>query len=448
MRSMRTVIVGAGEVGTSIAKNLSSDHDVVVIDIDEDRAEQLKYDLDVMTLTGDGTTLTTLRSAEIESADLFIASTDNDRTNLVACETAKTMADPFTIARTKRVEYLRTWELTEKAFSVDFMVCSDLLTAENIVRVVGLPSAIDVDPFSGGLVQMAEFEINETSPVAGQTIAEADRFDALTFAGLFRNDKLVLAKGTTRIEAGDRAVVIGSPESVQAFASDIAPEATPDEADEVVIIGGSEIGYQTARLLEERSLSPRIIEQDPDRARYLAEELPDTLVMEHDATDTDFLARENIDEADVVVAALESDERNLLVSVLAKRLGTDRVVAVVDIGEYVTLFEEIGIDVAINPRQVMAEEITRFTRGGVAENIALLENNQAEVLELKLSDTSELIDRPIKDVAADLGANVVFGAITRNGELIAPRGDTELYTGDHIVVFSEASFVEELTTMA
>jgi trk system potassium uptake protein TrkA len=134
--------------------------------------------------------------------------------------------------------------------------------------------------------------------------------------------------------------------------------------------------------------------------------------------------------------------------VLAKRLGTDRVVAVVDIGEYVTLFEEIGIDVAINPRQVMAEEITRFTRGGVAENIALIEGNQAEVLELKLSDTSELIDRPIKDVAADLGANVVFGAITRNGEMIAPRGDTELYTGDHIVVFSEASFVEELTTMA
>ena len=445
---MRVVIIGAGEVGTSIAGNLAADHDVTVIDIDSDRTEQLTYDLDVMTLTGDGTSLSTLQSADIESADLLIASTDDDRTNLVACETAKTLADPFTIARTKSVEYLRTWELTRKAFGVDFMVCSDLLTAEDIVRVVGLPSAIDVDLFSEGLVQMAEFEINDTSPVAGQTIAEADRFESLTFAGLFRNDKLVLARGDTSIKAGDRAVVIGTPESVQAFASDIAPDTTPGDADEIVIIGGSEIGYQTARLLEERSLSPRLIEQNPERARYLAEELPNTLVMEHDATDTDFLSREHVDEADIVVAALQSDERNLLVSVLAKRLGTDRVVAVVDSGEYVMLFQEIGIDVAINPRQVIAEEVTRFTRSRVAENIALLEGDRAQVLELKLNDGSELIGRPIKDVTADLEANVVFGAITRDGEMIAPRGETELRSGDHIIVFIESSFVEELTAMA
>jgi len=445
---MRTVIVGAGEVGTSIARSLAPAHDVVVIDIDADRAEQLKYELDVMTLSGDGTSLSVLRAADVASADLFIASTDDDRTNLVAAETAKTIADPFTIARTRSVEYLRTWELTRAAFGVDFMVCSDLLSAENVVRVVGLPSAVDVDPFAGGLVQMAEFEIDSTSPVAGQTVAEADRFESLTFAGLFRGDELVLPRGETVVEAGDRAVVIGSPESVQAFANDIAPAATPGKADEIVIIGGSEIGYQTARLLEERSLSPRLIEQDHDRARELAERLPDTVVMEHDATDTEFLAREHVDEADIVVAALDSDERNLLVSVLAKRLGTDRVVAIVDNDEYVTLFEEIGIDVAINPRQVTAEEITRFTHSGVAENIAVLEGDQAEVLELELTDASELINRPISEVAAELEVDVVFGAITRGGTLITPRGDTELCAGDHIVVFVETAFVEELTAMA
>ena len=126
---MRIVIVGAGEVGTSIAGSLATDHDVVIIDIDADRAERLKYEFDVMTLAGDGTSLSTLQAADTESADLFIASTDDDRTNLVACETAKTIGDPFTIARTKSVEYLRTWELTEEAFGVDFMVCSDLLSA-------------------------------------------------------------------------------------------------------------------------------------------------------------------------------------------------------------------------------------------------------------------------------------------------------------------------------
>ena len=175
---MHVVIIGAGEVGTSIAESLDDSHDVVVIDVDEARAEELTYGLDVMTLAGDGTHSAVLREADIESADMLIASTDDDRTNLVACGTATALADPFTIARTKSVEYLSTWEERESAFGVDFMVCSDLSAAENIVRVVGLPAAIDVNPFAGGQVQMAVFDIHGDSPVAGQTVAEADRFDA------------------------------------------------------------------------------------------------------------------------------------------------------------------------------------------------------------------------------------------------------------------------------
>ena len=445
---MYVVIVGAGEVGTSIAGNLASDHDVVVVDIDDERVERLKYELDVLTLAGDGTSLSTLEAADVERADMFIASTDDDRANLVACGTARTLGDPFTIARTKSVEYLRTWERSNGAFDVDFLVCTDLLTAENVVRVVGLPAAIDVDPFAGGLIQMAEFEIAEGSPVTGQTVAEADRFESLTFAGLFREGEMILPRGDTAIESGDRAVVIGSPESVQLFATDIAPEATPDEATEIVIVGGSEIGYQTARLLEEHQFEPRLIERDPDRARWLAEELPGTLVMEHDATDTEFLAREHVDEADIVVSALESDEKNLLVSVLAKRLGSERVIAIVDRGDYVTLFEEIGIDVAINPRQVTAEEITRYSYENVAENIAVLENDQAEVVELELGDDSELVGRPIRELVADIGARIVIGAITRDRSLVTPRGETELRPGDHVVAFVETPFVSELTGMA
>ena len=445
---MHVVIIGAGAVGTSIADSLDDTHDVVVIDIDESRAEDLKYDLDVMTLAGDGTSSSVLQQASVGNADLFIACTDDDRANLVACGTAKTLANPFTIARTKSVEYLRTWERSEAAFGVDFIVCSDLQAAENVVRVVGLPAAIDVDPFAGGRVQMAEFEILDESPVAGQTVAQADRFDSLTFAGLFRNGDMVLPQGDTQIRVGDRAVVIGSPESVQGFAADIAPETTPGEATEIVVIGGSDIGYHTARLLEERGLKPRLIEQDHDRARHLAEELPNTLVMEHDATDTEFLTREHVDEADTVVAALDSDEKNLLISVLTKRLGADRVVAIVDSADYVPLFEEIGINVAINPRLITAEEITRFTRESVAENISVLENDQAEVLELRLSADSGLVGRPIQDIAADVEAEFVIGAVTRDGEYVTPRGDTVLEPADHVVIFVETPFVEELMTMA
>ncbi len=445
---MHVVIIGAGEVGTAIAANLAPDHEVVVVDLDAQRADELKYEFDVLTLSGDGTTLPIQEAAEVPDADMLIACTDDDRTNLVACGTAKTLGDAFTIARTKRTDYLRVWERDETAFGVDFMVCSDLLTAENIVRVIGLPAAIDVDPFAGGLVQMAEFDVAEGSPVAGQTVAEADRFESLTFAAIFRGDEMVLARGDTVLEAGDRAVVIGSPESVQTFATDVAPETTPDHADEIVVVGGSEIGYQSARLLEERNLRPRLIERDGKRARWLAENLPDTLVMEHDATDTEFLAREHVDEADVVVSALATDEQNLLVSVLAKRLGVDRVIAVVDSADYVTVFEEIGIDVAINPRLVTAEEITRFSYESVAENVAVLENDRAEVLELELAENCALVGRPIQELVADLDAAIVIGAITRDRRHVTPRGDTVLQPGDHVIVFVESSFVSELTSLA
>lgn len=441
---MRVVIIGAGEVGTSIAGNLSSDHDVVVIESDEQRAEELQFEFDVLTIAGDGTSMAVQEEATVGEADMFIACTDNDRTNLVACGTAKTLGDPFTIARVKSIEYLRTWDRKHGAFGADHVVCSDLLTAENIVRVIGLPTAIDLDLFVGGTVHMAEFEIVEGSPVAGQTVAEADRFDSLTFVGLFCGDELVIPDGETRIETGNRAVVIGSPESVRAFGADIAPEDTSERAEDVVIAGGTEIGYHTARLLEEQSTKPRLIEADEDRARDLAEDLPNSVIMNHDATDTEFLTREHVDESDVMIAAMESDERNLLIAVLAKRLGVKRVIAVVDNTEYVTLFEEIGIDVAINPRDVTAEDITRFSFENVAENLAVLENDQAEVLELQLDSESSMVGKTIMELDTELDGRFVVGAITRDGSLITPRGDTEIHAGDKIVVFVETSFADEL----
>ena len=444
---MQVVIVGAGQVGTSIADSLSSDHDVVVVDIDEDIVDDIKYELDVLTLAGDGTSSDLLEDAEVPDADLVIASTDDDKTNLVTCGTAKTVGDPFTIARVKSAEYRRTWVRTEEAFGVDFMVCTDLETAENVVNIIGLPSAIDVDTFANGLVEMAVFDITENSPIAGQTVVDADRFDSLTFAALYRGDDIVLPQGDTVVRSDDRAVVIGSPQSIQEFAQRIAPSKTPDEAEDIVIVGGSKIGYHTARLLERRDFSPKLIEQDPDRARELAEQLPGTIVMQQDATDTDFLERENVDDADILVSALESDERNMLVSLLAKRIGTERVISLVEQTDYVELFEEIGVDVAINPRTVTAEQITRFTYQEVALNVSVIENDQAEVLELEVSPDSELVGQAIENIDDSLETNLVFGAVTRGREHIIPRGETVLQAGDHIIVFVETSFVDDLTAM-
>jgi trk system potassium uptake protein TrkA len=438
---MLIIVVGAGEVGTNIASALAGTHDIVVVDVDPKKVEELTYASDSLALEGDGTSLETLREAGVTEAGMVIASTDDDETNLVVCGTVKTVGDAFTVARVRDANYLGTWRQSSGAFGVDFMVSTNLLTAEDIVRVVGLPAAIDVDPFAGGLVQMAEFEVVAESDLAGETVAAADRFEALTFAGLVKDGEVVFARGDTRLDAGDRVIVIGRPESVEAFSRAVAPVGSRGEARDVVVVGGSDIGYHTANLLEARGLQPRLVEEDPDRAWELAEALPGTVVLEHDATDVEFLRAQHVDRADVVVAATGSDEKNLLVSLLARNLGADRTVAVVEEGQYATLFETVGIDVAINPREATAEEIVRFTQEGQVENLSLIEGRQAEVLEIQVDAGSVLVGRPIRESVPDLPEGVVVGAITRDHEFVVPRGDTVVEPGDHVVLFVDAEVV-------
>ncbi|SFR92637.1 trk system potassium uptake protein TrkA [Halomicrobium zhouii] len=440
---MHVIIVGAGQVGSSIAASLAADHDVVVVDRDPSVVESLTYSVDVLAIRGDGASLAALQDAGIDEADMLIACTDDDETNLVTCSTAKTVDDPFTIARVRNVDFLDTWNHSNDAFGVDFMVCTDLLTAEDVVRVIGLPAALDVDPFAGGAVQMAEFSIGEGSPVAAQTVAEADEWEALTIAALIRGGEVIVPDGDTVIQADDRAIVIGRPDSVHSFAESVAPAETPDP-DDVVIIGGSAIAYQTAKILEDRGMRPRLIERDTARARELAEALPKTTVIEHDATDAEFLTAEHVDRSDVAVAALDSDEKNLLVSLLAKTLGVDRTVAIVENGEYTDLFETVGVDVAINPREATAEEIIRHTQAGQIENLSLIEGRQAEVLEIEVDEESVLANRRIQESAADLPEGVVIGAITRDGAYVVPRGGTRIEAGDHVVLFVDTDVLDDV----
>jgi trk system potassium uptake protein TrkA len=457
---MRIIVVGAGEVGSTTAADLAADHEVTVVDLDADRVEALQYQEDVLGLAGDGTDLDVLREAGIAEADMLIASTDSDEANIVACGTAKTAADVFTIARVRKPSLLRTWEGSEGAFGVDFMVSVDLLTAQTIVRITGLPGAEDVDTFTGGLVRMVEFRIRETSPVAGLTVEAADRYDALTFAAVIRDGETIVPRGDTEIRAGDRLVVIGRADSCRAFATELEPESPDDDLD-VVVVGGGPVGRGVARLLADGGHAPRLIERDETRARELAEQYPNVTVMAHDATDLAFLDRENVGEADVVVSTLSDDERNLLVCLLAKRVGAARTVAVVETGDYVEPFEAVGVDVAVNPRRVTAEEIIRFTLDKYAENLAIVGEDDAEVLEVELDADSELVGRPIRESITDLPAGVVIGAVTRASdgrvprvrgrvdttelEFVTPRGDTVLRAGDHVVLFVDTDAIEEVT---
>lgn len=444
---MRVVIIGAGQVGTSIAADLDEFHNVVVIEQDPDLVDEITYSMDVLAIRGDGTAVETLEEAEVGKADIVIASTDDDETNIVAASTAKAISEAFTVARIKNTKYLRTWERDKGAFGIDHMVCTNLHTAETIGRMVGLPSARDVDVFANGRVEMAEFEVSQDSPIDELTVEEADTFDSLTFAAIVRNDEIEIARGDSVIREGDRVVVIGSIDSVHAFARTLNPEEAPEKEAEVVVIGGSEIGYHVARLLEQRGLSPRLIEQDTARARELAELLPDTLVMESDATDMGFLEREHIGDADILISTLDSDEKNLLECLLANRLGVKRTVAVINRTSYVDIFETVGVDIGLSPREVVAEEITRFTQTSKAENIAFVETDKAEIVEIEINEGSVLAGRSIQEAVQDLPDGVVIGAIIRDGEYVIPRGETVVEQGDHVVVFVHSDVISEATEL-
>ncbi|MGQ3330078.1 Trk system potassium transporter TrkA [Halorubrum sp. FL23] len=439
---MRILIAGAGQVGAEIAAELDTAHDIVVIDVDTDRIDRLGYDLDVLAISGDSTTIETLREAGIEDADILIACTDNDEINIITCATANSLTDVTTVARVKEINYIDTWDQAENVFGVDFMVGTNLLTVAAATGGTGLSAARNFDVFAGGRVQMAEFDIGADNSLAGQTVNEADRFDSLTFVAILRDGMTIIPTGKTRIQSGDGVVVVGTPESVHAVGTELDSRQT--DSRNVLIIGGSDIGYQTARLLEERGLRPHLIEADADRAKELSERLSATTVRTKDPTDRDFLENERMADVDAVVAALEHDsEENLLAALRAKREGADRSVAVVDNGEYVELFEEAGVDVAVNPRRATAAEIINFARDQDTQNVALLEDNQAEVIEIQIDSDSIIAGQPIREAIHQLPEGVVIGAVTRNGSNLAPRGDTVIEPGDHTVILVDSEFVEE-----
>jgi len=442
---MKVVVIGVGQVGRSVAHALSEEHEVVAVDKDPERLERIRAETDVLTYEGNGARLEVLKTAGIQEADLVIGSTSDDRSNILICSTARALnEDAFTIARVAETEYLATWSQLQEAFNVDFMVGADHLTARNIVEVVGLPTARNVERFGQGRVVMAEFTIPEESPVAGKTVQALRLNDGVNLVAVFDDDNMEIVRGTTRLRPGTRLLVIGRPSQVEQFAGTLTPKAPVQGARQIMILGGGEIGYQTARMLEQRGLQPRLVEKNPDRAQALAQELPNTLVLQNDATDPKFLRREGVADTDLVVSALTPDERNLLTSTLSLDLGAEQVLSVVHRDVYESVFTRSGIDTTVNPRREVIEEILRHTRVRGIEKITFVERDRGEVVEVELSTESPLLGRPIKEVVEAVPHNFVLGAVIRHGEVLIPRGKTVLESGDHLVLFVDAERADEV----
>lgn len=436
---MEIVISGAGQVGTTVAQELMEDHSITVIDRDPEQLDELS--LSINAVCGNAVEIDTLREAGVEDADILINCTADDRTNILACSTANIISNVFKMARVSTPSYLETWQSNRRAFHVDWIVSRSYLSAKRMIDLIGLQSsresALEVEYFAEGRIQMAEFQVTEGAPIQGQKIQEADQYQTLTFCAIFRNNELIIPDGNNRIQSNDRLVVIGHPHAVTSFGTDVHSPESPDEIEHIAIFGGGTIGYQVATILADRNLHPVILERDNQRARYLAESLPNALVLKGDARNTDFWKQEQLDESDLVLSATRPDDQNLLLSLMAKSHDIPLVVSVVHLQKYLSAFQNTDIDRLIHPRNIVADEIIQYIQKSKAEKITTLEQHKGKIIELVMDSDSPYIGSTIQETCNELPGELVIGAIQRDARVIAPRGSTRLETGDHLVILSD-----------
>jgi trk system potassium uptake protein TrkA len=438
---VRILVIGAGQVGTTIVEALHEEHSIAVVDTDPDRLSALSYRYDVMTLEGNGASRRTLREAGIADCDLVIACTSRDEVNIVAGILAERLAPSArTIIRTRNVEYLEIWH--ERQLDVDFVISSELETANAIARIIGLPAARQTDVFADGQVIMVEFDVPPDAPV-GETIGRKLR-DAVIppnskVASVIRGDRMIVPRGDESIEPGDRVIVIGSPQAARDWGRILGGERS--RTDDVVVFGAGDTGVAVARVLLDQGARVRIVEPDEERAREVAEELPGARVFNATGLDADFIERERIGSAEAAIFAMRSDERNLYAATLAKLHGVRFTVAVVGEPASVAVLERAGVDVAVNPRMVTAEEIVRFAHDPRIRQLAMLEGDRFEILDIVVRADSELVGIPFRELPM---TGSLIGAIVRSDRAIFPRGDDRLEPGDRAIIFAEAARVHQV----
>ena len=434
-------MIGAGQVGSTVVEALHGEHDVTVIDVDPGRLSAFSYRYDVVTVEGNGASRKTLREAGIQEADLLIACTSRDEINIVASMfTKKLSPETQTIVRTTNIEYLEIWR--ERELDIDFMVSSELEAANAIAGIIGIPAARQTDVFADGKVQMVEFEVPrdlQEEMVVGRELRDATIPPDSKVASIIRGDRMLVPRGNESILPGDRIIVIGSPEAARAWSRIMARGARP--VDDVVIFGAGQTGVAVAGVLLEQGIGVRLIEMRQERAREVAEALPKARIFHATGIDPDFLERERIGQAEAGIFAMREDSKNLYAATLSRVHGLRFSIALVHEPISEEVFERAGIDVAVNPRSVTAEEMVRFAHDPRIRQLAMLEGDRFEVLDITVRPDSELCGKAFRDLPM---TGSLIGAIIRDGAAIFPHGNDTLEPGDRAIIFTESSRVAQV----
>jgi trk system potassium uptake protein TrkA len=457
---MKIVVIGAGQVGSTVVEALHDEHDLLVIDLDSARLGALGERFDVVTLTGNGASKRTLEEAGVGQADLVIACTSRDEINIIASMFSKRIS-PATkaIVRTTDEEYLELWH--ERELDVELVVSSERETALAVSRLIGVPAARQTDVFADGQVQIVEFDVDSgrdpaqaATPLTEAALEAAGRQSGALgrvvglplrdaripanskVASIIRGDAIVVPRGYEAIMPGDRIIVIGSPQAAQEWSRIIAP--AEQRVENVVVYGAGHAGLATARILVEQDIGVRIVEADAHKAHAAAEHVPGARVFHAKGMDADFIERERIGQAQAAVFAMRDDAKNHYAATLLKLHGVAFTIAIVHDAHSIEVFERAGIDVAVNPREITAEEIVRFAHDPRTQQVAMLEGDRFEILDITVRAESKLAGKRFRDLPM---TGALIGAIVRDDTALFPHGDDMLLAGDRVIVFTESSRV-------
>ena len=439
---MKIIIIGAGKVGKQIAHTLSSEnHDVILIEKDEARRQIAQESLDILTIQGNGANVKTLEKAGIKDADMLIAVTNSDEVNMLACMTAKQFGVAKKISRIRNSEYLYANVLSRDKLGIDLTINPERATAREIIKLLKAPKNVaQIQSFAGGKVKLIELKVDETFPFTNQQLKNINFKYPILIAAIYRNDKIIIPNGEENIILNDNLYILIKKENLVNLDSIISEK--PLLMQNVIILGGSKIGVQTASILCKLGIRATLIEMDIEKCEKIAEKLQNTLVINGDGTNIDLLKNEGIENADGFVAVTGYDEDNLLVALLAKHLGAKKVIAKVDRTNYVPILEKIGVDAVVNPRMTTASAILRSIRRGKIISLTLLKEGKAEVIELIIHQGARIIKTPLKE--AKLPKNTIIGAIIRKNNIIIPHGDDILEANDKIIIFALSSDIKKI----
>lgn len=443
---MKIIIVGAGEVGFHIAGRLAKENkDVVVIDKNPAALRRVSESLDVQVLEGSGASPVVLEEAGLKNAEILLAVTDSDETNLVSCLFADMLSPATkTLIRIRNPDYTGfTENLTSAPPHIDTFINPEMELVRTVQRFLEVPGAVDVAEFADGKLKLVGVRIEPLSAMAGvQLMAIPGKLGGkrILIAAIMRDEEIIIPTGRDEILSGDVVYVVAEKENLKDTLRVFGIRSKPVKR--AIIIGGGGSGFAVASALCRQGYQVKIIEKNPDRCMKIAEELDHVVVLNGDGSDQELLFQENVQDMDVTLTLTDDEETNILTSLLVRRMGVERVITRIDRFSYLPLVGAIGIEPVISSRLSAINSILQHVRRGKVLSSVSLKGEQAEVLEAEALETSDVVGKPIKDLPFPKGALII--AILRDGKVIIPSGESRINHLDRIVVLAQSQTIPKV----